>query len=102
MIRTAEHSDPQVRDYSSVGKRDLNREVTVLPGLRSYSLSSSLGSHSVPWLDEGLSVPSPNYPVLCFPLPYRVAPVFVQVVSPPLGWSPLSSFIVVWSPSSDM
>ena len=27
---------------------------------------------------------SPNYPVLCFPLPYRVAPV-----SPPLGWSGL-------------
>ena len=25
-------------------------------------------------------------------------PVFVQVVSPPLGWSPLSSFIVVWYP----
>ena len=40
---------------------------------------------------------SPNYPVLCCPLPYRVAPVFVQVVSSPLGWSPLSS----WSPSGD-
>ena len=25
----------------------------------------------------------------------RVAPVFVQVVSPPLGWSPLSSFLVI-------
>ena len=34
-------------------------------------------------------------------LPYRVAPVFVQVVSPPLGWSPLSSFLVIWSPSCD-
>ena len=34
-----------------------------------------------------------NYPVLCFPLPYRVAPVFV--VSPPLGLSPLSSFLVI-------
>ena len=44
---------------------------------------------------------SPNYPVLCCPLPYRVAPVFVQVVSPPLGWSPLSSFLVIWSPSGD-
>ena len=44
---------------------------------------------------------SPNYPVLCYPLPYRVAPVFVQVVSPPLGWSPLSSFLVIWSPSGD-
>ena len=44
---------------------------------------------------------SPNYPVLCCPLSYRVAPVFVQVVSPPLGWSPLSSFIVIWSPSGD-
>ena len=44
---------------------------------------------------------SPNYPVLCCPLPYRVAPVFVQVVSTPLGWSPLSSFLVIWSPSGD-
>ena len=44
---------------------------------------------------------SPNDPVLCCPLPYRVAPVFVQVVSPPLGWSPLSSFLVIWSPSGD-
>ena len=44
---------------------------------------------------------SPNYPVLCFPLPYRVAPVFVQVVSPSLGWSPLSSFLVIWSPTGD-
>ena len=40
---------------------------------------------------------SPNDPVLCCPLPYRVAPVFVQVVSPQLGWSPLSSFLVIWS-----
>ena len=39
--------------------------------------SSSLGSRCVPWLGEGLRMPSPNYPVLCFPLPYRVAPVFV-------------------------
>ena len=42
---------------------------------------------------------SPNYPVLSCPLPYRVAPVFVQVVSPPLGWSPLTSFLGIWSPS---
>ena len=41
------------------------------------SSSSSLGSRCVPWLGEGLSMPSPNYPVLCFPLPYRIAPVFV-------------------------
>ena len=40
-----------------------------------------------------------NYPVLCCPPPYRFAPVFVQVVSPPLGWSLLSSFPVIWSPS---
>ena len=46
---------------------------------------------------RGISIPSPNYPVLCFPLPYRVAPVFVQVVSPPLGWSPLSYFLDIWS-----
>ena len=44
---------------------------------------------------------SPNDPVLCCPLPYRVAPVFVQVVSPPLGWSPLTPFLVIWSPSGD-
>ena len=24
-----------------------------------------------------------------------------QVVSPPLGWSPLTSFLVIWSPSGD-
>ena len=54
-----------------------------------------------PWLGEGLSMPSPNYPVLCFPLQYRFAPVFVYVVSPPLGWSPLSFFLVIWSPSGD-
>ena len=46
-------------------------------------------------------MPSPNYPVLSCPLSYRVAPVFVQVVSQPLGWSPLSSFLVIWSPSGD-
>ena len=52
--------------------------------------SSSLGSRSVPWLGKGLTIPSPSHPVLCCPLPDRAAPVFVQVVSPPLGWSPLS------------
>ena len=51
-----------------------------------------------PVLGKGLSMPSPNYPVLCYPLPYRVAPVFV---SPPLGWSPLSYFLVMCSPSGD-
>ena len=65
------------------------------------SFSSSLGSRCVPWLGEGLSMSSPNDPVLCCPLPYRVAPVFVQVVSPPLGWSPLTYFLVIWSPSGD-
>ena len=44
---------------------------------------------------------SPNDSVLCYPLPYCVAPVFVQVVSPPLGWSPLTSFLVIWYPSGD-
>ena len=65
------------------------------------SSSSSLGSRCVPWLGEGLSMSSPNDPVLCCPLPYRVAPVFVQIVSPPLGWSPLTYFLVIWSPSGD-
>ena len=44
---------------------------------------------------------SPNDPDLCCPLPYRVALVFVHVVSPTLGWSPLSSFLVIWYPSGD-
>ena len=43
----------------------------------SSSPSSSLGSRCALWLGEGLSMPSPNYPVLYFPLPYRVTPVFV-------------------------
>ena len=47
------------------------------------------------------SMPSANYPILCCPQPYRVAPVFVQVVSPPLGWSPVSSLLVISSPSGD-
>ena len=64
-------------------------------------IMSSLGSRCVPWLDEGLRMPSPNYPVLCCLLPYRVAAVFAQVVFPPLGWSPLSYFLVIWSPSGD-
>ena len=68
----------------------------------SQSSSSSLVSRSIPWMGEGLSMPSPNYPVLCFPRPGRVSPVFVQVVSSSLGWSNLvSSFLVVWSPSGD-
>ena len=64
-------------------------------------MSSSLGSRCVPWLGEGLSMSAPNDPVLCCPLPYRVAPIFVQVVSPPIGWAPLTSFLVIWSPSGD-
>ena len=81
-------------------KSTLHRRFAGCPIQKCYvdaksSSSSSLGSRSVPWLDEGLSLLSPNYPVLCFPLPYRVAPVFVKIVSPPLGWSPLSSFLVI-------
>ena len=44
-------------------------------------------------------MPSPNYFILCCPLPYCVAPVFVQIVSPPLG--SLVVFLVIWSPSCD-
>ena len=36
-------------------------------------ISSSFGSRCVPWLGEGLSMPSPNYPVLCFPLLHIVS-----------------------------
>ena len=77
--------------------RPINRSKNMLE-INLSSGASSLGSRCVPWLGEGLSMPSPNYHVLCCPLPYRVAPVFVQVVSTPLGWSPLSSFLVIWSP----
>ena len=42
-----------------------------------------------------------GYPVLYCPLPHRVAPVFVQVVSPLRGWPPLSYCLVMWSPSDD-
>ena len=42
------------------------------------SSSSSLGSRCIPRLGEGLSMSSPNDPVLCCPRPYRVAPVFFQ------------------------
>ena len=60
----------------------------------SSSSSSSLGSRCVPWLGEGLSMSSPNDPVLCCPLPYRVAPVFVQVVSPlPMAGLPCRLFL---------
>ena len=75
----------------------------IIRNLNKSSLSS-LGSRCVPWLGEGLSMPAPNYPVLCCPLPYRVAPVFVQVVSPPPGWAPLSYFLVIiilWSASGN-
>ena len=64
--------------------------------------SSSMGSCSVPWLGEGLSIPwlgnglsMPSPSVLCCPLPDRVAPVFVQIVSPSLGWCPVTYFLVV-------
>ena len=46
-------------------------------------------------------MPPPSYPVLCCPLPDPVGPVFAQVISLPLGWSPLSYFIVIWSPCGD-
>ena len=59
------------------------------------SSSSSLSSRSVPWLGEGLSRPSPGLPVLRYPLPDRVVPVFVQVVPTSFGWPPLSSVIVL-------
>ena len=57
--------------------------------------SSSLGSSNVPWMDDVFSMPPPSYPIMCCSLPGRVAPVFVQVGSPSLGWSPLSSFLVI-------
>ena len=46
------------------------------------------------------SVSGTSFRLRC-PLSECVAPVFVQVVSPSLGWSPLSSFLVIWSPSGN-
>ena len=43
-------------------------------------------------------MPSLSLTVVCSSLPDCVAPVFVQVVSPTLGWS---RFFVIWSPSGD-
>ena len=65
--------------------------------------SSSLGSRSV----LAAVGRCPQHAVsklacICCPLPDRVAPVLVQFVSPPLGCSPLSSFLFIWSPSGDM
>ena len=54
---------------------------------------SSLGSRCVPWFGKGLSMPSPNNPLSCCPLPYRVAPIFVQVISPPLAGLPCRLFL---------
>ena len=59
--------------------------------------SSSLGSRSV----LAAVGRSPQHAVsklacICCHLPDRVAPVLVQFVSPPLGWSPLSSFLFIW------
>ena len=85
-----------ITEFAAIGVNSLPQQNALF-----YHHHSSLGSRCVPWLGEGLSMPSPNDPVLCFPLLYRVAPVFVQVVSPPLGWSPLTSFLVIWSPSGD-
>ena len=42
-----------------------------------------------------------SYLVLRCGVPDRVAPVFVHVVSPPLRWSRLSSFLAIWYPRGD-
>ena len=60
-----------------------------------------LGNSIVPRLSEYLTMPPPSKHVLRYPLPDRVPAVFVQVFSPPLVWSGLSSFLAVWSPSGD-
>ena len=52
--------------------------MTKISHIVEWPSSSSLGSRCVLWLGEGLSMPSPNDPVLCFPLPYRVAPVYYK------------------------
>ena len=44
--------------------------------------SSSLCSHNVPWMDEGLSMLLPHLPILSYPLPDGTLPVVVYFVSP--------------------
>ena len=46
-------------------------------------------------------MPSPNYPVLCCPLPYRVVPVFVQVKSHHSFTGLPCRLLFIWSPSGD-
>ena len=60
-------------------------------------------SRSVPWLGEGLSMPSPSSPILCCPLPDRGAPIFCpgRLSTVCHGWSTLSYFLVTWSPIGD-
>ena len=81
-------SDESKRDKETNSMMEVERgkaeRCTNFEGEGTSSSSSSLGSRCVPWLGEGL-------------LPYRVAPVFVQVVSLSLGWSLLSSFLVMVS-----
>ena len=63
------------------------------------SSSSSLGSHSVVGRRPRHAVSK----LACLVLSPadRVPPIFVQVVSPPLGWSTLSYILVVLYPSGD-
>ena len=60
-------SDP---DYCQLNQRYTTRYMDPLHIC--IIISSSLGSRCVPWLGEGLSMSSPNDPVLCCPLPYRM------------------------------
>ena len=57
--------------------RDVSAKTGTEDGPNGLAIRHNLGSLSVPWLRT-----------LQCPLPVRVSPVFVQVVSPPLGWSP--------------
>ena len=60
---------------------------------RNYVVSTTNDHHH--FHHHRAAVPSTSSPVLRCRLPDHVAPVFVQVVSPPLGWSPLSYFLVI-------
>ena len=63
--------------------------------------SSSLCSHSAPWLGEGFSMLLPHLPILRYPLPDGTLPVDVQFLSPPSRRSSSRSFPSVWFPGGD-
>ena len=65
------------------------------------SPSSSLCSHSVLWLGEGLSMLLPHLPILCYPLPNGTLPVVVYFIFPTSHRSSSRSFPFIGFPGGD-